>query len=223
MSLSKFKSIVLVLCLPFLASSQSFEGVITFKLEMFNPNPEMIPDSLWDATIKAQFGEEGFMTQKYFYKGKNYTSEITAAQSFGHQTYNVKDGLLYSWQENSDTAITLDSKKYIDKVESFTKLPEKEMVMGIECQKIKMKTSLGSMTIWYNPEYMKMNPKLYKGHVYGHWEAILKETGCLPLKIEQKGFMTHFSQTVIDFKETEVDDSKFEIPEFKEVIANPVN
>ena len=93
---------------------QSFEGSITYKMEALNPNREMIPDSTWQEGIKSQFGERGYMLQKYFYKEGNYVSEIDAGKEKGYQAFNSKDGLLYSWQEKSDTAITVSSKKYMD-------------------------------------------------------------------------------------------------------------
>ena len=79
------------------------------------------------------------------------------------------------------------------------------------------------MTLWYNSDYFTMDAAMYKGHKYGHWEQILKKIGCLPLKMEQEGFMTHIVQTAIDFKEESISDNQFSIPKFKTIIENPVN
>ena len=79
------------------------------------------------------------------------------------------------------------------------------------------------MTIWYNKDHFKMDPSLFKGHKYGHWEKILQKTGCLPLKMEQKGLMSHIVQTAINFKEENINDAQFIIPKFETVIENPVN
>ena len=41
--------------------------------------------------------------------------------------------------------------------------------------------------------------------------------------VEQKGFACHIMMTASECEETAVDDSKFSIPEFSEVTANPMN
>lgn len=203
--------------------AQSFEGSITYKVEALNPNPKMIPDSTWQRVVQQQFGAQGYMVQKYYYKGSNYLSEIDGGKQKGYQLFNPKDKLLYSWQNNSDTAITVDSQKYMDKIEEIKKLDVSETILGIPCTAIVIKSTLGEMKLWYNAQYFKMDTNLFKGHVYGHWEAIVKTLGCLPLKVEQKGFMAHIIQTATAYKEEAVDDARFILPAFNTIIANPVN
>jgi hypothetical protein len=194
---------------------QYFEGTITYKLEALNPNPQMIPDSTWREGIKQRFGDTGHMIQKYFYKEGKYISEITAGTEQGYQAFNPKDGILYSWQQGSDTAVTIDAKQHLDALVNITDGEKTEVVLGIPCKTIVLESKAGQMTIWYNSEHFKMDPTLFRGHKYGHWEQILRKTRCLPLKIEQKGFMTHIVQTAISFEETLLDDELFDIPKFK--------
>jgi len=215
-----------ILLLTFTVSisyGQTFEGWITYKMEALNPNPKMIPDSTWQKGIKEQFGERGHIIQKYFYKKDKYISEMDAGKETGFQAYNSKDKLLYSWQLDSDTAITVDSKKYLDELVEIKDSEAVDTIMGISCKSIIVKSKMGQMTLWYNSDYFKMDASLYKGHKYGHWEQILKKIGCLPLKMEQKGFMTHIVQTATDFKEEPINDNQFTIPKFKTIIENPVN
>ena len=215
-----------ILLLTFTVSisyGQTFEGWITYKMEALNPNPKMIPDSTWQKGIKEQFGERGHIIQKYFYKKDKYISEMDAGKETGFQAYNTKDKLLYSWQLDSDTAITVDSKKYLDELVEIKDSEAVDTIMGISCKSIIVKSKMGQMTLWYNSDYFKMDASLYKGHKYGHWEQILKKIGCLPLKMEQKGFMTHIVQTATDFKEEPINDNQFTIPKFKTIIENPVN
>lgn len=221
-----FRQKICVLLLTFTVSisyGQTFEGWITYKMEALNPNPKMIPDSTWQKGIKEQFGERGHIIQKYFYKKDKYISEMDAGKETGFQSYNSKDKLLYSWQLNSDTAITVDSRKYMDELVEITDSEAMDTIMGISCKSIIVKSKMGQMTLWYNSDYFKMDASLYKGHKYGHWEQILKRIGCLPLKMEQKGFMTHIVQTATDFKEEPINDNQFTIPKFKTIIENPVN
>ena len=206
-----------------ISNGQTFEGWITYKMEAFNPNTELIPDSTWQNIIKEQFGERGHILQKYYYKNDQYISEIDAGKQTGFQAYNVKDKLLYSWQLNSDTAITVDSRKYMDELIEITDNETVDTILGIPCKSILVKSKFGQTTVWYNSDYFKMDASMYKGHKYGHWEQTLEKIGCVPLKMEQKGFMLHIVQTAVAFKEEPINDIKFTIPNFKTIIENPVN
>lgn len=219
----KYQLIVILMMIAYCLNSQSFEGSITYKLTADNPNPEMVSDSMWQSILKQQFGERGYMVQRYFYKESNYVSEIDAGTEMGYQAYNPKDGLLYSWQKGSDEAITLNSKKYLDKFVEILEHTELDTILGIPCKSIVVKSSLGSMTIWYNSDHFKMDAKFYEGHIYGHWEHILKKIGCLPIKMKQEGFMGKITLEATDFKKEELSESRFVIPDFKEVSANPMN
>ncbi|MGB1040690.1 MAG: hypothetical protein ACPGVD_07445, partial [Flavobacteriales bacterium] len=170
----------LITLMSFTYFSQTFEGTITYKMEALNPMPERIADSIWQKAIKKQFGENGYMLQKYFYKKGNYVSEINTGLQKGFQAFNPKDGLMYSWKKNSDTATTLNSKTYSDKVVEIIDSKETDTILGIPCKSIIIKSQLGEMILWFNSKHFKMDAKFYKGHKYGHWEEILKKTGCLP-------------------------------------------
>jgi hypothetical protein len=203
--------------------AQNFEGSIIYKLEALNPNPKMIPDSSWQKILVKQFGEHGYMIQKYFYKKDKYISEIDAGKSIGYQAYNPKTKLLYSWQANSDTVVTINTKIYMDNLIEITDSEVLDTISGIPCKSIVVKSALGEMKLWYNSDYFKMDASLYQDHKYGHWEQILTKIGCLPMRMEQKGFMTNIVQTIIEFKEEPIEDAKFSIPKFKKTIKNPVN
>ncbi|NOS92879.1 MAG: hypothetical protein HOP30_13225 [Cyclobacteriaceae bacterium] len=226
MQKSSYHKTILILFLVAISSaafSQSFEGRLVFKMEVMNPNPKLIPDSSWQKITIKQFGERGYAIQKYFYKNDKYISEIETAKGKGFQAYNPKDKLLYSWQMNSDTAITIDSRKYMDELVEVIDGTDTETILGIPCKTITFKSKLGQTKVWYNSDYLRLDPKLFKEHKYGNWAQTLDKIKCLPLKIEQKGFMTHVIQTVIEFKAEPVNDSQFALPKFSFVMASPIN
>lgn len=225
---SSFRVHIFSLAILFVTSfstsfSQSFEGWILFKMEMNNPNPKLIPDSTWQKLAKEQFGQRGYATQKYYYKNDQYISEIETAKGKGYQAYSPKDKLLYSWQMNSDTAITVDSRKYMDELVEFVDGTDTETILGIPCKTIVLKSKLGEMKLWYNSNFLKVDPKLFKDHKYGHWAQIIGKIKCLPLKVEQKAFMAYVVQTAIEYKSEPVSDSQFALPTFSFVMASPIN
>lgn len=195
-------------------AAQSFEGSVTYKMTALNPMPDQISDSTWQAQLAEIFGPNGYMQQKYVYKGENYSSRIQAGAENGRQTFNPKDKFLYTWQEGSDEAIRQDTRKNADEFQGIEKLTISETILGHKCNVIKVKSAMGEMIVYYNSSVMKVNPALYKGHIFGHWEQILNEIKCIPLKIEQKGMFVHVVQTAVEYKAEKIDDKEFIIPEF---------
>jgi hypothetical protein len=202
---------------------QTFEGWITYKVEMAIPNIGIFPDSAWQQMLEEQLGERGYGLQKCYYKKNKYRSELDAGKEKGVQLFNPKNHLLYSWKLEEDTATTIDTRKYIDKFKEFVPSELTDTIMGIPCKSITLKSSMGKMTIWYNSDYFKIAPDSYKNHVYGHWAKIIEQTGCLPLKIEQNVFMMKMTQTTIEYKEMPLSDKLFELPKFKKVLTSPIN
>ncbi|RYC52324.1 hypothetical protein [Flagellimonas olearia] len=221
--MTRYLLILMMMVFGDAVSSQTFEGSITYKIMALNPEPTMIPDSIWQQGVKSQFGDRGYMLQKYHYKHANYISEIDAGEETGFQSYDPKKGLLYSWQKDSDTAIMVNTKKETDTLIEIYDAEQTDTIMGIPCKSIVVKSNMGEMTLWYNPDYFKMDPSYYKKHRYGHWDRILAKIGCLPLKMEQKKFMSHIVQIMVDHKEIAVDKERFEIPKFREIIESPTN
>lgn len=111
-------------------------------------------------------------------------------------------------------------------MDEFVKIEElklKDTIMGIPCKSVKVKSKMGEMVIFYNNDYLKVDPDLFKHHIYGHWAQIVEKIGCLPLKVEMKLMMVQMIQTAIAYKEEKVDDKRFIIPSFKAVTASPMN
>ena len=223
MSLRFILPFLVLFALTFNVFSQTFEGSITYKLETLNPNPDMIPDSIWNEKMKELFGEDGFSVQKYFYKENYYMSEFESNGQMSNQIFDPSNHLLYNFEQGSSAAMTIDTRKFIDQFENIIELEETIEVLGIECRGIVVNSSMSKMTLWFNSDYLKMDPSYYQEHIYGHWKYIIDHTSCLPLMVETKGMMTHVIQTAMDFEEVDIPESRFDIPKFSEVTASPVN
>lgn len=222
-TLKKQLWILILILISNISFGQSFEGWINYKKESLNPNPAMIPDSIWQQVKKNSSGERGYDTHKYYYKNEKYMSEVETSKAKYIQAYNDNNKFLYLWQPNTDTVITFDSKRYMDEFVEIIDSKITDTILGIPCKSIILKSLMGEITLWYNEEYLKMDANLYSGHKFMHLDQILKKIGCLPLKMEQTGFMIHIVQTAIEFKEESISDSQFDIPTFKTILMSPIN
>ena len=205
------------------SAAQTFEGWISYKIEPLNPSPELIEDSTWKAIVNEKIGEIGFITHKYYYSNGKYISEIIAGSEAGYKAYNPNDSLIYSWKKNSDTAISVNSKMYLDEFIRISDYGSTDTILGIPCISVLVKSKLGEMIIWYNKDFFKLDKQYFTDHKYGHWNEIIKRLECLPLKIQQYGVKPFHLQTAIGYSTRKLDDRVFEIPEFKAIIQRPFN
>lgn len=198
--------------------SQSFEGIVTYKNEFLNPDPETITQESWNAQTLASLGERGYILLKYYYKGDRYKSESTEGDKEAFQMYDPISKLVYDWQKDSSQATTSNTTISTEEILGFEYLNEKETVLGIECNMLVITSNEGTMKLWYNNDYLKKEASLFSGHKSGNLEYILQKIGCIPLKIELKGSMIHAVQTVLKINSQTVDDSIFVLPTFSEVV-----
>lgn len=217
----KFFTLLLFL-MTFKMLSQSFEGSVTYKIISINPYSQ-ISDSVWHERLKEYYSPKGYSLRKYFYKGNKYMCETDFHQTKKNQVFNPKDGLIYNWIEKSDTVFTINSRINRDELFEIIDLNKTEKILNIECKGLQFKTRQNIITIWYNPAYLRIDPALFKGHIFGSWEQILKKTGSLPLKIEHTGEIGRVIHTVIEYNEITVDEKKFTIPEFEYTIESNLN
>lgn len=199
-------------------NAQSFQGWIEYRIDTKNPMPDKISEEMWQQKMKEKLGGAEFMIQKYYYKGANYMSEVKLGEQSSFQLYNSKDHMLYNWDKGTNTAVTFNTKENDDKITDVKEFSETEEILGITCKKVTVFSDKGEMSYWYNSDHLKMDPKLYEGHKFGHFEELLKKTNSLPLKIELKQFMVHMVFISAKYEETSVNDSHFVLPKFEEVI-----
>jgi hypothetical protein len=219
----KLKLKLLPLFIGFSMFSQNFEGTVTYKIEMLNPYPEQIRDSIWQEKLKEKFGEKGFEIQKYFFKDNKYISEKETDNGKKYEVYDPKDGLIYNWTAKSDSVITKNSKICQDDVFEIIDNEDFKTILNIKCKSIIVKTRTQKIKIWYNSNYLKINPELYKGFIYNNLIFIYQKIKCLPLRIEKYGEMGQLVQTAIEFNEIAVNESKFMIPDFENIVESKFN
>ncbi|WP_452218352.1 hypothetical protein [Lacinutrix undariae] len=200
-----------------LTYSQNFEGQVTYKTTMENLFPEMMTDSVFqEKVLKPAFGEQGFILQNYFYKGNRFMSETSTGLENGFELYSPEKKKVYAWKENSSQAIVKKTNVHpeMDAFVEFVETKETDTILNVLCKKVLLKSKMGTAELWYNSEYLKINPKDYSEFKLDHKNLIFEKYGCLPFRIKA---MT-FNIEVIEFKTMKVSDEKFKLPEFESEI-----
>ena len=200
-----------------LTFSQSFEGQVTYKTTMENPNPGMFTDSVFkEKILKPVFGEQGFMLQKYFYKGNRFMSEISTGLENGFELYSPEKKKIYAWKENSKEAVVRKTNEHheMDAFIEFIETEEIDSILNIPCKKILVKSKMGTAELWYNSDFLKINPKDYSEFKLDHKNLIFQKFGCLPFRIR----MGKLNIEIIDFESMEVSNEKFDLPKFESEI-----
>lgn len=215
-----FLTFAFVLGTMFSVYSQSFEGVVKYKIQFLNPDPNKVTQASLDAQTLPSVGEAGYALLKYYYKGNYYKSESIEGNVESFQLYDPINKLVYDWQKNSNQASTDDTTISDNEILGIKYLTGKETVIGIACNMLVISTNEETIKLWYNDKYLKMDATLYSDHKSGNLDFILKKIGCIPLKMEQKGNMTHVVQTVLEIIPQNVDNSVFVLPTFSSVTSN---
>lgn len=194
-------------------SSQSFEGQVTYK-HTFNPiDDKMFGDNESLETFRESiFGEDGHRIEKSYYKENRFLSEYTQDLLKYKKVYKPEKEKIYFWKENTETFV--DQKTNVlaipDDFIEFVSSKETITILNIQCKKILLKTKMGITEIWYNEDYLKIDPKDYSEFKLDHLNLIYQKIGCLPFKTISAGYTIE----VIDFKSIKVADESFELPGF---------
>ena len=204
----------LVLTLSTAAMSQDFQGIVTYEIEIKNPMPDKMPDSIFFARLDGKTT----ITQVYHYRENQYKSIMGPEKMVQH--YDPESKRLYVYRIGSDSATWSDGTKYMDEIISIEKIEETAEVLGEECQAIKIDSKMGETTYYFSKKY-KLDAEKFSGHKYGFWEDYLKETGALPMKWVVKSPFSYMISTVTQIEEKELPDDVFALPEFSYVEESP--
>jgi hypothetical protein len=216
----KFKLIAFILFTTNHLLSQSFEGTLTYAIDievseslekmgltkdlMIN---KMKEDGDWSDTIKTS------------YKQGNYYSSLNN-NSKRYSIYNADSNKIYVIQDLegesictvTDASIDLEST-VTNKLPSITKLDTIVTINGIECNIVRVKWDNENYDYYYNSE-LKVEASLFSKHRYDGWAEFLKISNALPVKIVKNipgTFIITFSLT--NSKYEKVDDSLFNVPQ----------
>lgn len=159
-----------------------FEGIVTYHHQLLNPNPLLISDEEFYATIP----NGGKSTVTLSVKGNQYKwdypdrIEIFIPEKNQIAIYNKasKDSVYY--------APATVAEEPLEKMEksSLTK-----RLAGLELTAYVVNTKWDSRVYFYHPTTLKTNPSFWKSHLRDYMSNFTQKSSCFPLMIQQKSIL----------------------------------
>jgi hypothetical protein len=182
-----------------------FEGIITYKKRLLNPNPILISDEEFYQDIE----NVGFSLALVYIKGNKYkiaTKEyVSIFDPIGYKVC-TKDLI-----KARDTFYCLPVNLPEDNTQKIEASSQKDTILGKNCSSFLVKSPFSTKTIFYNSETLKAFSGFWSNHAKDDWGAIIKTAGTFPLKIITKSSFGNeeWEVTKIDVKTLSAEDFEF--------------
>lgn len=206
---------LLVLCTVSLSSTKQnkstsnyFEGKISYKAEFVRKSNKY--DSINLSKAIGKFSN-------YFFKEGNFLIKNNDAISF-MTLYQMKDNKMYTEKVWSDSVFYVDCGKPGFKILRFTITPKKEIILGINCDELKVFYENKTVTNYYNSDTLKQDPSWHNKFTFYNEDFYSQKMKSLSLKfiIERPDYVVTY--TAISFAYTKLNDSIFSVPKNKPLV-----
>lgn len=216
-------TILLIFCFS-ISNGQSFEGTLTYKVEFDIKTQKIGNFEITKEQVIKKMKSDG----EYFdelivtIKGGNY--EKTDNSNVQKRiVYKADVNKVYTFQKDFEYVVITDASKTnlmkLDLPEpSFEKIDTTKVVNGYESSLLKLTwDKTGTELYYYDTEFLKIAPSLFKNHNYEYLNEILKFTNSYPTEIVKtlRDFIT-VRMTLVNVTEIDIDDSLFNLPEMTE-------
>jgi hypothetical protein len=182
-----------------------FEGIITYKKRLLNPNPILISDEEFYQDTK----NGGLSLVLVYIKGNKYKMEtkeyVSIFDPIGYRVC-IKDLI-----KARDTFYCLPVNLPEDNTQKIEASSQKDTILGKNCSSFLVKSPFSTKTIFYNSETLRTFTGFWSNHAKDDWGAIIKTAGTFPLKIITKSSFGNeeWEVTKIDVKALSTEDFEF--------------
>jgi hypothetical protein len=126
--------------------------------------------------------------------------------------YRGDENKLYRFNEGADTILWMDaSRDTLSKISATKIESSKEVILGLKCKKIEVKTPLGTTTYYFNDAY-GINPQDFENHRIEYWDFYTSVARAIPLKIVFEGKEISLVSTAIKIDSMKFDSKTFDVP-----------
>ena len=198
-----------------LTYSQNFEGQVTYKTTLQNPNPDLI--NAFDFKkkyVNPGFGKQGFMLQQYFYKKNRFMGIQILNFKSSFELYDPENKKLYKWEKGAKKGTVFNTNESIrdDKLVKFLETNEVASILNVRCKKAVFKfKKAGEVEVWYNPDCLKVNKEFYKDFKIDFKDIFYEKLGCMPFRVKIGIIITE----IFGFEDKEIPDEVFHRPDIK--------
>jgi len=208
----------LALSLVNVINGQSFEGTLTYSVEM-EVSEKMQNFGITKEVWIEKMRNEGVWSDSIMitYKDGEYFQQMGESM-LAWSIYRSDSNKLYSFQKDEDICTVLNTG--IDLEEEMTGNEPKVTLLDtivfiseMHCKIVRVKWKAGYYDYYFNSDTNSINPEFYKSYKYDGWYEYLKIAKSLPIRIVKstKGIMT-VTMSLVDTKKHKLDDSLFLIP-----------
>jgi len=198
-----------------LKAQESFKGELTYSIDYKYLNKEL-------GKINKEQNKNGLSTDTitYYYSSNGDYASILKKNDTIFTLYKAKDLTLYGFDTSeyvSGLDVRIDLEEKLGNKPQVDLLKDTVKIGNTECQVVRVKWKTGEYKYYFNKNFLKINPSLYKGYEYDQWYNFLLISGALPVKIEKTiyGIIT-VTLNLEYYENYEVDEEMFKLPKLKE-------
>ena len=211
---------LLIFCFS-ISHGQSFEGILTYKVEFDIKTQKIGNFEITEEQVIQKMKSDGeyFDQVTVIIKDGNY-EKTDNSDVQKRIVYKADVNRVYTFQKDFEYVVITDASKTnlmkLDLPEpSFEKIDTTKVIYGLNCSVLKLAwDKTGTELYYYDKEFLKIDPSLFKNHNYEYLNEVLRLTNSYPMKIVKtlSNFIT-IQMTLENVTEKEIDDSQFELPE----------
>jgi hypothetical protein len=179
-----------------------FSGKVTYQ-EAYRSKTPSIPVAAFEKFVGTK---REFYTQGAFYKSV-HSGELKSVIMYRGDVNKA-----YRFNEGADTIFWLDaSRDTLSRVSNPKVEDSNEIILGLKCKKITIKSQVGTTTYYFNSTY-SIDPADFKNHHVEYWDFYTATTKSVPLKIIFEGTEMGFTSTAVKIEPMKLTDDIFKVP-----------
>lgn len=160
-----------------LSAQAQFFGKVTYQDNYKSKNPNISSSDF----EKFTGSKREFYLQGAFYKDVHY-GELESVM-----LYRGDSNRIYSYNVGADTIFWMNAlDDTLSKVLDFKIEDSDEVVLGLKCKKLTIKSQLGTSIYFFSDHYL-INPADFKNHRLNFWNFYTSKCKSVPLKIIYEG------------------------------------
>lgn len=202
-------SIIATLFILDSATAQIFEGEIIYVGKLIDATGMTSKEEMDSANYQIN------LSLRLIFKKDRYKMIFADKDSISSiSVYKPEDSTIL--EHRKSRTIIHDSRVSEHELGELTHMNEKEIIKGIECSAVRIKSADGKsmsfsndVTYFFNKDHFKIDPKFFRAHQRDFYNHYVNEAKSLPLKVVVNMKMALLEFTMVGFKKRKVNLKEF--------------